>query len=99
MIAGFAAAIAYFVFLTPSGCNEGGGTTSWERCTSLLGTPAFSVVDFGLDATLDVVPPVLIGLLVGLITWWLLDLYRPEGSGQSQVSTEPSENSDLAEDQ
>jgi hypothetical protein len=41
-----------------------------------LGTPAFSVEDFGLDNTLDVIPPMLVGLLVGLITWWLLGLSR-----------------------
>jgi uncharacterized membrane protein YqiK len=41
-----------------------------------MGTPAFSVEDFGLDNTLVMIPPIMVGLLVGLITWWLLALVR-----------------------
>ena len=92
VIAGVVAAIVYFLFLTPSSCSDIGGVPSWERCTSWLEMPAFSVEDFGLNATLNVIPPVLVGILVGLITWWLLDLYRPEDIGGPEVS-------DLAEDQ
>jgi len=73
---GALAMVGWFLLLTPSGCNEEGGVSSWERCTSWLGTPAFSVEDFGLDNTLDVIAPLLVGLLVGLITWWLLGLTR-----------------------
>jgi hypothetical protein len=56
-------------FVFPSGCNDGGGVSSWERCTTPMGTPAFSVEDWGWDATLNVVPPVLAALLAGLMVW------------------------------
>ena len=70
VITGVMAAVVAFLFLVPSGCTDQGGVPSWERCTSFLGTPAFSVEDFGWDTTLNLVQPILIGLLVGLLVWW-----------------------------
>jgi hypothetical protein len=81
VITGVVATVVSFLFLVPAGCNEPGGVPSWERCTSFLGTPAFSVEDFGWDNTLDLIQPVLVGLLVGLITWWLLGLSRSSDDG------------------
>lgn len=63
------ATAAAFLFLTPAGCNEVGGVPSWERCTTILGTPAFSVEDLGLDNTFDILPPLIIGVLVGVVAW------------------------------
>lgn len=71
MITGVVATIATFPLLVPAGCNEEAGVPSWEQCTSFLGTPAFSVSDFGWDATLDAIQPLLVGLLVGLLVWWV----------------------------
>jgi mannose/fructose/N-acetylgalactosamine-specific phosphotransferase system component IID len=73
VIGGLVATVVAFPFLVPSGCTEVEGVSSWKRCTSFVGTPAFSVTDFGWDATLDVIQPVLVGLLVGLFIWWLVD--------------------------
>ena len=36
------------------------------------GTPAVSVEDLGLDNTFDILPPLLIGVLVGLVAWWAM---------------------------
>jgi NhaP-type Na+/H+ or K+/H+ antiporter len=62
-----------YLFLVPAGCNDIGGVSSWQRCVSAMGTPAFSVEDWGLDATLNVLSPLLIGIAVGLITWWAIE--------------------------
>ena len=74
VITGVVVTMGYVLFLFPIGCRDGGGP-DWD-CTSPMGTPTFSVEDFGLDNTLDVIPPILFGLFVGLITWWLLGLVR-----------------------
>jgi len=84
-IAGVAAAVVYFYLLVPSGCNDGGGQSSFERCITYLGTPAFSVEDFGWDATLNVIPPIAFGLIVGLLTWRLLER-RGYGGGSGRES-------------
>jgi hypothetical protein len=85
VITGAVATVVAFLFLVPAGCNDVGGVPTWERCTSFLGTPAFSVEGFGWDNTLDVIQPVLVGLLVGLITWGLMGLSSSSGDGaQSQ---------------
>lgn len=81
MIAGVVATVVSFLFLVPSGCTEEAGVPSWEQCTSFLGTPAFSVEDFGWDGTLNVLQPILVGLLVGLIIWWLSGPSRSSDDG------------------
>ena len=60
-IAGVIGAIVYFYALVPSGCDDGGEQSSFERCITYLGTPAFSVEDYGWDATLNVIPPIAFG--------------------------------------
>jgi NhaP-type Na+/H+ or K+/H+ antiporter len=72
VVASVLALVGSFLFVIPSGCNDVGGVPSWERCTTPMGTPAYSVEDLGLDATLNVLPPVLIAVFVGLLVWWLL---------------------------
>lgn len=79
MIIGVVATVVYVVFLFPIGC-DGGNAPDWD-CSSPLGRPTFSVEDFGLNNALDMNPPILIGLLVGLITWWILGPFRRDESG------------------
>ena len=70
-LAGVAALLVAFLFLMPWGCGDVGEVSSWERCTSAMGTPAFSVEDWGLDSNLNILIPVVSGLLVAIVTWWL----------------------------
>lgn len=37
-----------------------------------MGTPAFSVEDWGWDSTLNIVPPLLAAVLVGFLVWAIL---------------------------
>lgn len=69
VISGVIALVASFLLAMPSGCNDVGGVPSWERCTSALGLPAFSVEDLGLDATLNILIPLLIAVVVGWVVW------------------------------
>ena len=69
---GAAAFVAGLLFLIPSGCADVGGMSSWDRCWTVVGGPAFSVEDWGLNGTLDILVPLAVGLLSGLIAWWLL---------------------------
>lgn len=62
--------VVAFLFLMPWGCADVGGVSSWDRCTSAMGTPAFSVEDWGLDSNLNALIPFVLGLLVGIVTWW-----------------------------
>jgi NhaP-type Na+/H+ or K+/H+ antiporter len=66
---GLVTVVVTFLFVTPAGCNEGGGLPSWERCITIMGTPAFSVSDLGLGNEFEILIPVLAGLLVGILTW------------------------------
>ena len=80
---GVAAMLVAVFVLAPAGCDDMGGVPSWERCTTFIGTPAFYVEDFGWISTLNWVQPVLVGLLVGLITWGLAGL-----SGETRADSE-----------
>lgn len=60
-----------FVFLMPWSCDDSEGP-SWERCRTVMGTPAFSVVDWGLSDQLDFLIPFVIALVVGMLTWGIL---------------------------
>ena len=71
---GVVAFVGAYLFLFPSGCADVEGVPSWERCTSLMGLPAFSLTDWGLDNTFDILIPLAVGLLARAITWWLLEL-------------------------
>ena len=73
---GVAAFIGSCVFVFPSGCAEVSGMSSWERCTTLIGTPAFSLTDWGLDNTFDILIPLVVGGFAGGVTWWLLGLRK-----------------------
>lgn len=45
-------------FLIPRGCDDVGGVSSWERCTSAMGArPTFSVEDWGLDSNFNILIP------------------------------------------
>jgi hypothetical protein len=80
--AGFVGLILYGYVLFPYGCNDGGGMSSFERCITYLGTPAFSVQDLGWNNSLDVIPPILFGLIIGFATWWLLGRRAESGHGK-----------------
>ena len=78
VLAGVVAFLVVFFFLMPWGCADLGGVSSWERCTSAMGTPAFSVEDWGLDSNLNILSPVVFGVLFGIATWWLGGLGHPD---------------------
>jgi NhaP-type Na+/H+ or K+/H+ antiporter len=64
--------VGLVLFVFPSGCNDGGGVSSWDRCITPMGTPAFSVEDWGWDSTLNVVPPVVAAVLIGFLVCAIL---------------------------
>jgi hypothetical protein len=66
------------MFIMPTGCNEEGGVPSWERCTTMMGTPAFSVNDFGLANQFDILVPLLVGVLAATITWFVVTAANAE---------------------
>lgn len=67
---GFASLIGYIALLatTTAGCNDVGGVSDWERCTSSLGNPILEWP--GVAGNL--VFPLLIAGTVGFGVWWLL---------------------------
>ena len=75
-ISGLAGLVGWYLVFFPTGCDDVGGVPSWERCSSPLGWPAFSVEDLGLDATLDIVQPLVAAILIGVITWLLTGLFE-----------------------
>jgi hypothetical protein len=44
-----------------------------------MGTPAFSVEDWGVDSNLDIFVPVVPGQLVGIGLWWLGGMRGSDG--------------------
>ena len=81
VVAGLAAAIAAFLALMPWGCVDVDGVPSWERCTSALGTPAFSVEDWGFDSSLNILVPVVALLVVGFVAWLFGTATNSDGAG------------------
>jgi len=77
VILGVVAFVGAVVFLFPSGCADVAGVPSWERCTTLVGTPAFSFTDWGLDNLFDILMPLVMGVLAGGLSWWLLGKRNP----------------------
>lgn len=71
---GIAAFIGSYILAFPSGCADVGGVSSWERCTTVTGTPAFSLTDWGLDNKFDILIPLVLGILASGVVWWLLGL-------------------------
>jgi hypothetical protein len=74
-----AGVVSGLLFLMPWGCADVGGVSSWERCTSTMGTPVFSVEDWGVDSNLNIFVPVVPGLLVGIGTCWRGRMRRSDG--------------------
>jgi hypothetical protein len=81
VLAGGIAFAGAFYFLMPAGCDDVGGVPSWERCTSLGGTPAFSLSDLGLPNQFDILIPLFAFALVASITWLLLGATDSDQSG------------------
>jgi len=77
VLAGVVAFLLAFFFLMAWGCGDTDGVSSWERCTTAMGTPAFSVEDWGMASNLNILIPVVSGLVVGIGAWWLS---RPRNS-------------------
>ncbi|MBI4218876.1 MAG: hypothetical protein HY682_01950 [Chloroflexi bacterium] len=75
---GIAAFVGLVVFVFPWGCVEPLGVPSWERCTTFIGTPAFSFTDWdwGRDNKFDIFVPLVAGVLAGGVTLWLLGLKK-----------------------
>lgn len=58
------------MFLFPTGCDVD-GMSGWERCTTVMGNPAFSVSEeSGLANQFDILIPLALGFLAGLVTSW-----------------------------
>ena len=55
------------LLLFPWACDDD-QAPSWERCTTYVGTPAWSVEDLDLDEDLNTVAPLLIGAVAGVTT-------------------------------
>jgi hypothetical protein len=72
VIIGVVAFVGAYMFLFPTGCAEVAGMSSWERCTTVMGNPAFSLSDWGLANQFDILIPLAVGVLAGAVTWWLL---------------------------
>ncbi len=72
VIIGVVGFVGAYMFLFPTGCAAVDGVSSWERCITVMGNPAFSVTDWGFDNTFDILIPLVVGVLAGAVTWWLL---------------------------
>ena len=68
---GVVAFVGAYLFLFLHGCADVLGMSSWERCTTVVGTPAFSLTDWGLDNTFDMLIPLFAGILGAVVAWWL----------------------------
>jgi hypothetical protein len=69
VIIGFVALVGYCLFLFPTGCADVDGMSSWERCTTVMDTPAFSVAEeLGIANQFDIIVPLAVGVLAGAIT-------------------------------
>lgn len=66
------------MFVLPTGCTDQGGVPSWERCTTMTGTPAFSVNDFGLANEIDILVPFVLAIVAGLVTWFVVTAANEE---------------------
>ncbi|HEU4321241.1 MAG TPA: hypothetical protein VFS66_14315 [Acidimicrobiia bacterium] len=84
-VTGVVAFIAAFVFIIPSGCDDRGGVPSWERCSSMMGTPAISLSeDLGLPFPADLIIPLALAGGLAALVWWATGL-----GGQDREDPEP----------
>lgn len=73
MIVGVVAFAGAYLFLFPTGCADVDRMSSWERCTTVMGNPAFSIAEeLGLANQFDIVIPLVVGVLAGAVTSRLL---------------------------
>ncbi len=77
VVSGVVSFAASVVFLVPAGCADVGGVPSWERCTSMVGTPAPSLSDFGLANQFDILIPLAISVFAAVFIWMLLGARDP----------------------
>ena len=72
VIVGVVAFVGAYLFLFPTACADVEGVSSWERCTTVMGNPAFSAAEeLGLANQFDIIVPLAIGVLGGAVTSWL----------------------------
>lgn len=61
--------------------------SSWERCTTVMGNPAFSLSDWGLANQFDILIPLAVAVLVAMVTWWLLGSQSSEQAQRQSDAT------------
>jgi hypothetical protein len=85
VIVGVVAFVGAYLFLFPNGCADVGGMSSWERCSTVMGNPAFSVAEeLGLANQFDIVIPLAVGFLAGAVTSWLLRSRIADGEKEAE---------------
>lgn len=72
VVVGVVAFVVAYMFFFPTGCADIDGMTSWERCTTVMGNPAFSLSDWGLANQFDILIPLAVAVLAAFATLWLL---------------------------
>jgi hypothetical protein len=78
VVIGLVAFVGYCLFLFPTGCADVDGMSSWERCTTVMGNPAFSVAEeLGVANQFESIIPLAVGFLGGAVTSWLLRSKEP----------------------
>lgn len=87
MVVGIIAFVVAYMFLFPAGCADVEGMSSWERCTTVMGNPAFSLSDWGLANQFDILIPFAVAVLAALVTWWLLRARSPEQTRRQSDAT------------
>lgn len=74
-VTGVVAFIGAFVFIIPAGCDDVGGVPSWERCTSMMGTPAISLSeDLNLPTVAELLIPLALAGGLAALMWWATGL-------------------------
>jgi hypothetical protein len=65
------AGVVTFLGTMTHGCKEVDGVSDWERCTSWFGNP---ILEWPGGDYWSLVFPLLLGMTVGILVWWLLGL-------------------------
>jgi len=95
VIVGVIAFVGAYLFLFPTGCADVDGMSSWERCVTEMGNPAFSVAEeLGIANQFDIIIPLAVGVLVGVVTSRLLRLRitdREQDAGMIVSDESPGE--------